>query len=458
MFTPTDWDMIRDDRELRQRLILKFLGDQSPVAEDDKAWMRAIALEIFPGLGPLFAQYKLTKYAPVPGLQDQVWWHSKLGTSVGVGPNLLAALPSLLQGPDAEDRDHPRSLFLHALTQELVSRGLLVPADQSEEQYLSSIQQLRAIKPGMFFLPHATLEDIKDQSGFAILGIPCNLGGLNPGSEMGPTQVREASKSLAFRTQSPLDIYSISQKKAVFEGKHGWDLGDVALERLGIDDWIRTIGTIYSRLPLGIVPIAVGGDHTFSLPMIKALYEKHAEQLLVVHIDQHLDIQFWGDWAVGNAERLHAPIHSNFVSHLAVSCPKLKFLQLGVAAFQSLPPGPEASQYLQKIGNQFSDIDVMSCSIESFFSGIHTDAKIYITLDVDALSELVCTGYPSATGISYTKLLEIMRYICEKFLVVGLDIMEFGVSQNHESEASRREAGKIATIILHFIQSCGARL
>jgi arginase family enzyme len=62
-------------------------------------------------------------------------------------------------------------------------------------------------------------------------------------------------------------------------------------------------------LPAGTVPVTIGGDHSISLPLVRALKRKIQEPLTVVSFDHHMDIQYWD-------ENLDALYHTNVMSHI----------------------------------------------------------------------------------------------------------------------------------------------
>ena len=55
----------------------------------------------------------------------------------------------------------------------------------------------------------------------------------------------------------------------------------------------------------GITPIAVGGDHTIPLPILRALKEKHGK-MGILHIDAHADVL---DSISRMPQRSHARAH-----------------------------------------------------------------------------------------------------------------------------------------------------
>ena len=69
------------------------------------------------------------------------------------------------------------------------------------------------------------------------------------------------------------------------------DLGDVLIEGVyRLDEAIADIERHYDRIAAaGIVPLSAGGDHSITLPIMRALARAHGQPLGLVHFDAHCD-------------------------------------------------------------------------------------------------------------------------------------------------------------------------
>ncbi|MCL6640007.1 MAG: arginase family protein, partial [Candidatus Rokubacteria bacterium] len=116
----------------------------------------------------------------------------------------------------------------------------------------------------------------------ALLGIPYDGGtSYRPGARFGPRAVREQSSLI--RPWNPV------LKVHPFERLRVADCGDVDVVPISIE---RTFEAVTRRVgevvDAGARPLAVGGDHSVSLPVLRALGRRHGPVGLV-HFDAHPD-------------------------------------------------------------------------------------------------------------------------------------------------------------------------
>ncbi|MGA7203264.1 MAG: arginase family protein, partial [Specibacter sp.] len=117
----------------------------------------------------------------------------------------------------------------------------------------------------------------------AIVGVPFDGGtSYRPGARFGPAAVREASRLLRPGYHVELNVEPVKEMQVV-------DAGDLACTPYDIT---RAVAEIEEQaLPLMAEDkrvIAIGGDHTIALPMLRALTKVHGPVALL-HFDAHLD-------------------------------------------------------------------------------------------------------------------------------------------------------------------------
>ena len=117
---------------------------------------------------------------------------------------------------------------------------------------------------------------------FAVLGIPFDTAtSYKPGCRFGPAAVREASTILK-SYNSVLDI-------DIFEHLSGIDNGDIDIIPGHIDESFSRIEQgMTAVLNAEAVPIVIGGDHSITLPQLRAVAKKHGPVALF-HFDAHSD-------------------------------------------------------------------------------------------------------------------------------------------------------------------------
>jgi len=116
-----------------------------------------------------------------------------------------------------------------------------------------------------------------------IVGIPFDGGSSRmAGARFGPRGVREASFRISGYNAEldvrPHDVHSIA------------DCGDILVSPFSVADTYRSIERgAKSLLDRGLLPIAVGGDHSVTLPLLRAIRTQHGPVALV-HFDAHCDV------------------------------------------------------------------------------------------------------------------------------------------------------------------------
>jgi guanidinopropionase len=115
----------------------------------------------------------------------------------------------------------------------------------------------------------------------ALVGVPMDLGVTNrSGARFGPRAVREVER---------IGPYNHVLKVAPKGECNLADIGDVPFRsRFTLDGAIEDIAGFYARMyAAGVRPLAVGGDHSITYPILKVL--GHDRPVGLVHIDAHCD-------------------------------------------------------------------------------------------------------------------------------------------------------------------------
>src|SRR5690349_14938906 len=134
-------------------------------------------------------------------------------------------------------------------------------------QQRDSSKSPRFAQPATFMrLPHTTDLDGVD---VAILGVPFDSGtSYRSGARLGPREVRAQS--------SLIRPYSYFQKVSPFERLTMVDAGDVDAPPVGIEAAYAAIDAAVDRIAgAGVTPLVIGGDHSISLPILRAIARKH---------------------------------------------------------------------------------------------------------------------------------------------------------------------------------------
>jgi len=263
----------------------------------------------------------------------------------------------------------------------------------------------------MFRLPEASMEDAVD---IAIVGAGLDIGTSNrSGSRFGPRQIRNES--------SLVRPYAMATGAAPFDSFQVADAGDVALNSYNLAESIRIVHEFCRRLlRSGSKPVTLGGDHTITLPILRALREHHGA-LALVHVDAHADTN---DTMFG--ERIaHGTIFRRAIEEGLVE-PR-KMVQIGLRA-----TGYAADDFDWARSRGVRVVTAEECwhrslapLMEQVRERIGPSTPAYLSFDIDALDPSVApgTGTPEPGGLTGPQGIEIIRG-CFGLNLVGCDLVE----------------------------------
>ena len=135
---------------------------------------------------------------------------------------------------------------------------------------------------GVSTMMRLPLNETSDGLDVCFVGIPMDIGtSYRSGTRYGPKQIRQESNLLR--------PFNIAMGAAPFESLQVADIGDISVNPYNlpkaVDDITRQYKTILSS---GVIPLTLGGDHTLTYPVLRAIKERHGPVGLV-HIDAHSD-------------------------------------------------------------------------------------------------------------------------------------------------------------------------
>ena len=260
-----------------------------------------------------------------------------------------------------------------------------------------------------FRLPVAPIEAAFD---VALVGVPFDGGAsYRPGSRFAPARVREVS-SLGRGYHWTRALNWVDRLKAA-------DVGDVATVPVsGPETYARIEAWFDALLVHDKRFIAVGGDHSTTLPILRAAARKHG-RLNVVHFDAHLDTYpaAWG-------QEFH---HGAFLRHAVEEglVEPTRVLQIGIRGPLA---GGDDLEFTRHHGIRVTTVDdIRIGGLEAFIAGlpVFDQGPTYITFDIDCLDPAFApgTGTPVPGGLTTYETQRILRALKVSNLIGG-DVME----------------------------------
>jgi agmatinase len=259
-------------------------------------------------------------------------------------------------------------------------------------------------------LPHRT-----DLSGVdvALVGVPFDSGtSYRPGARLGPREVRAQS--------SLIRPFNHFQQVAPFDRLTVVDAGDVDASPVSVELAHQSIEAQMVAIDgAGALPLAIGGDHSISLPILRALSRRHGP-LGLVQFDSHIDT--WdGDFG---SKLFHGSPFYYAVTEGVVD-PR-RFVQVGIRGPMY---GPDDFAFHREKRITVIDIDeVLRIGLDAVLARIRAvvgSAPVYVTFDIDAVDPAFApgTGTPEVGGLTSHQAQVLVRGLAG-LSIVGADIVE----------------------------------
>ncbi|MEK7648332.1 MAG: agmatinase [Patescibacteria group bacterium] len=166
------------------------------------------------------------------------------------------------------------------------------------------------------------------------------------------------------------------------------------------------------------IPIILGGDHSLTPGVLAAFVQKDTS-FSVFHIDAHSDLR----------DSYHGDPHSHASAlRRVLAFPAVRTLvQVGIRNVSNDPEDGSEFSFIQDNTDRvkiFFAKDMALWNISEMVDALAHD--VYITIDVDGFdpSIMPSTGTPEPGGIDWYTALRVLREVCTKKNVIGLDIVE----------------------------------
>jgi agmatinase len=244
----------------------------------------------------------------------------------------------------------------------------------------------------------------------ALIGVPMDLGVTNrPGARFGPRAVRAVER---------IGPYHHVHKLAPLAECRIADIGDVPFQsRFSLEQSHQDIEACFARIvTAGVAPVAVGGDHSVTFPILAAVGAGRPVGL--VHIDAHCDT---GGPFEGSKFHHGGPFRQ---AVLAGVLDPDRTIQIGIRG---------GAEYLWEFSYDSGMTvihaeDFVRLGVEKTIERIRDvvgTGPTYISFDIDSLDPAFApgTGTPEPGGLSTREALELVRG-CAGLDIVAGDVVE----------------------------------
>ncbi|HVK62057.1 MAG TPA: agmatinase [Bdellovibrionales bacterium] len=246
-----------------------------------------------------------------------------------------------------------------------------------------------------------------------ILGVPFDGGvSYRPGARFAPTKIREVS-SLG-------RVFHMGRMESFIQKIKVADIGDCPTVPISLEKTYERIEEFFGKiLAQNKRTIAVGGDHSTTLPILRQMRKKHGKPLAFVHFDAHLDT-YPPAWDMD----FH---HGSFARHAVeegLVDPK-RYHMIGIRGPLT---GADDLDFVKKHGVTVHTMDeIRDGGVKKLVQSLPDfgDHPTYISYDVDCLDPSCApgTGTPVPGGLTTYEVQQILRGLKMRNLV-GADIVE----------------------------------
>jgi agmatinase len=263
--------------------------------------------------------------------------------------------------------------------------------------------------PPTFAIPPSFLGVGPAGGGVTVAGIPLDIGTTNrSGSRFGPAAIRQASRML---------VDGRHPTHWVLPAEMG--LADIGNFEIAMGELEASLGMIERQAREHGHLVALGGDHTVTLPLLRALSPRHGQRLGLIHFDAHVDT--WPDsfgLRYGHGSVFYHAIREGLVDprrmvQIGIRSPTDKAvydwtLEQGVRIFRAEQVHEEGPAAVAE-------------AVRAAMGG----GPIYLSFDIDALDPAFApgTGTPEIGGLSSYQAQAILGGFGGLHLV-GMDLVE----------------------------------
>jgi guanidinobutyrase len=258
----------------------------------------------------------------------------------------------------------------------------------------------------------------------ALLGIPFDGGtSYRPGARFAPREIRQHSSLIrpynpALRV-SPFDVLRVA------------DVGDVDVNPIDLEDtYGRVEQAVGEILKANVIPLCVGGDHSLSLPILRAVTKRHGP-VGMVHVDSHQDM--WEEY-FGNQYFHGTPFRRAIEEGL------LDTRRVVQIAFRGPVYAETDFDFARQHGIHWITVEqVVGEGLLWVREQMLTvrGGPVYLSFDIDGVDPAFApgTGTPEVAGLTSREAVDVVRALVGVQLV-GADLVEVSPPYDHAGSTS----------------------
>lgn len=297
--------------------------------------------------------------------------------------------------------------------------------------------------PTFMRLPYAETPEGID---IGLVGVPWDGGTTNrAGARHGPREIRNQSSFM--RRVHP------STRRSPYDQCNVADLGDSSVNPIDLLDTLKRVEAFFATLhEAGTVPLAAGGDHLITLPIMRAIARD--APVGMVHFDAHTDTndRYFGENLYTHGTPFRRAIEEGLLD------PK-RTVQIGI----------RGSLYTEQDYDYGEEVGIRMITIEEYFDmgvdaviaearSIVGDGPTYVSFDVDGLDPVYApgTGTPEIGGYSTFDAQKMVRGL-RGLNLIGGDVVEVAPPFDPSGNTALVGATMMFEILCVLAESVAAR-
>lgn len=245
------------------------------------------------------------------------------------------------------------------------------------------------------------------------VGVPLDIGTSNrSGTRYGPRQIRAESALLR--------PYNAATGAAPFDSLTVADIGDVAVNTYDLGKSVEIIADTYREIVAEECrPLTLGGDHTITLPILRAMARHHGPVGLI-HVDAHADVNetMFGE-PIAHGTTFRRAMEEGLLD--AARVVQIGLRGTGYSADDFDWPGRQGFRLVRAEECWHRSLSPLMAEVRALIG----KGPIYVSFDIDGLDPAYApgTGTPEIGGLTIAQGLEIVRG-CRGLDIVGADLVE----------------------------------
>ncbi len=282
----------------------------------------------------------------------------------------------------------------------------------------------------------------------AVLGLPADSGSpFRTGARFGPNAIRAMSVMLR-----PINPYRGGLN--LFAALRVADAGDASVVPGYQEETLAALESGVGRLvAAGVVPLCLGGDHSVSLPALRALARRHGA-LALVHFDSHTDT--WDRYFADKRHSAGTPFRR--AAEEGLVDPR-RSIQIGMRGSLFRPDDVSQSEALGYAVLTTDQVSAMgTTAVARAVAERVGGVPCYLTFDLDFVDPAFAPGVqtPEAGGPSSATVLALLRAL-PPLVLAGADVVEMNPLYDGPGQVTALLAATVMAEILAILAAGRSR-